>query len=90
MNPSLNLDQMRIGKEDSLYGRRDIMTVFSGKLRAELRNFDLDRAEKLSMELHGVEARGQELSLIEESLWSRLTDRIQDRIQEQKGEVASI
>jgi hypothetical protein len=50
---------------------------YEQKLKEQLRNFSLEKAMKLSDELHQAEAEGEELSNRAESYWLRLTTKIE-------------
>jgi len=50
--------------------------MYLKQLREALENFDPVKAEALSLQLHEAEARGEDLSPWEESLWEQLTDRL--------------
>ena len=50
---------------------------FAIRLRNMLQNFELEEADKLSLEIHQVEEQGYELIALEEILWARLTERIE-------------
>lgn len=47
--------------------------MFKDKLEKMLQNFDLEKAEELSMELHHAEEKGIELTEQEDLLWGKLT-----------------
>ena len=50
--------------------------TFKERLKEELNNFDLEKAEALSMEIHEAESEGYEISEIEDNRWIKLTDQI--------------
>lgn len=52
---------------------------FLEKLRQELRKrpFDAASARSLSLEIHDAESAGYDLTLQEDILWQRLTDRLE-------------
>lgn len=49
---------------------------FYKRLRELLENFNLDEAEKLTIEIHNAEAKGYETSRTEDRLWMDLTEKI--------------
>jgi succinate dehydrogenase/fumarate reductase flavoprotein subunit len=51
---------------------------FLERLQAELKNFDTQKAQQLSLEIHEAEEAGYQVSPHEDRLWYHLTVKIAD------------
>ena len=51
--------------------------LFKEQLRKVIKNFNINRAEKLSIEIHNKESIGYTITCEENKLWSILTNMIQ-------------
>lgn len=50
--------------------------MFEEKLKRMLGSFNIDEAEKLSLEIHQAELNGYEISYAEDRLWEKLTAKV--------------
>ena len=61
---------------------------FHARLNKLLKSFDLKQAEKLTSEIHRAEMEGYEVSLVENVLWERLTDRLLTEYDKKNSELS--